>query len=409
MATVLFGISGSIAAFKGLELIRLLVGDGVDVVPILSKGGAMFVTRTSVEALAGRPVVTEIFPEHGPQEIEHIALAQAADLFITCPASADIIAKYAMGIGDDPLALAALAYGTPHFIAPAMNHRMWENPATKANVEILESRGYTFIGPDKGMMACGEEGWGRLVSIEEIYGRICAELGKSGPLAGRKVLVSSGATKESIDDIRYVTNRSTGLMGHAIAAEARNLGAQVILVTSADLPSPAGMRVEKVNSADEMHAVIMAEVEYLDAVVMAAAVADFKPSEKTDGKIKKGDTGESIELKLVRNPDILQDLAGGKNSGQIFVGFAAEYGPGGREEAIRKCREKSCDFVCLNDVSREDIGFGAQHNEITIIAADGKEETVPKGTKAQVAKAVMSRVTALLGEVEKRYESTENE
>jgi len=396
MAVVLFGISGSIAAYKACELIRLLVGDGIDVIPILSEGGAKFITPTTVEALTGRSAVTGIFTEAGAREIGHIALARKADLFVTCPASADIIAKYAVGIGDDPLALAALTWGIPHFIVPAMNHRLWENPATQANVKILKDRGFVFIGPDKGMMACGEEGWGRLAPIEEIYGLIKAELGRKSPLARRKILVTAGGTREFIDDVRYITNRSTGLMGHALAVEARNLGANVILVTASDLPVPYGMRVEKVQSADEMHSVVLAEAEFLDAVVMAAAVSDFKPSGKLIGKVKKRDAGESLDLKLVRNPDILMDLAKIKDPGQIFVGFAAEYGPGGREEAVRKCIDKSCDFICLNNVAREDIGFGMEHNEIAIIMPDGTEIPVPKGTKSEVARVVMGKISELL-------------
>ncbi len=401
MPSVLFGISGSIAAYKALEVIRLLVADGIDVFPILSTGGAKFITRTSVEAITGNRAVTEIFPDQFQQEIEHIALAQKADLLVTCPASADIIAKYAAGIADDPLALAALAFGTPHLIAPAMNYRMWEHPATQSNVELLKERGCVFIGPDRGTMACGEEGWGRLADMNEICGHIHAQLGRDGLLKGRKILVSAGGTKEFIDDVRYISNRSTGKMGHALAEAARDMGASVILVTASELAHPPAIRVEKVTVAQEMHDIILSEAEYVDAVIMAAAVADFTPSKKITGKIKKEQSADTLNISLNRTPDILHSLAQEKNIGQIFVGFAAEYGPEGRDEAIRKCREKSCDLFCLNDISRDDVGFAADYNELLILSADGTEMSIPKGSKKEVAAAVMVRVAGLLGVSEK--------
>jgi len=398
MSTVLFGISGSIAAFKALEVIRLLVADGVRVVPILSEGGKHFVTRATVEAITGNPAITEIFPENASQEIEHIALAQEADLLVTCPASADIIAKYATGIADDPLALVALAFGTPHLIAPAMNHRMWDHPATTANVKTLKERGCVFVGPDKGMMACGEEGWGRLSPVNLIYDHICAELGKNGPLAGKRVLVSAGATKEFLDDVRYLTNRSTGKMGYAIASAARDMGAEVVLVTASDIDAPSAMRVEKVSSALEMHEMIMKEAEFADAVVMTAAVADFMPSEKATGKIKKSGQPDTHTLELVKTPDILKKLGESKREGRVLVGFAAEYGDNGVEEATRKCREKSCDFLCLNDVSREDVGFASEHNELTVIHPDGKVEKIPRSSKLEQAKDIISLIAEILTE-----------
>lgn len=396
MPTVLFGISGSIAAFKALEVIRLLVADGIDVYPVISAGGARFVTRTSVEALAGRPAVTEIFPEAARREIEHIALARKADLLVTCPASADIIAKYAAGLADDPLALVALAFGTPHIIAPGMNHRMWEHPATRANVALLTERGCVFVGPEKGLMACGEEGWGRLADTDVIYGHIRAELGRSGPLAGSKVVVTGGATRERIDDVRHITNRSTGRMGHALAAAARDLGASVVLVTSSDLKPPGAVVALNVESAADMRDAVLRESADADIVVMAAAVADFAPAERVEGKIKKKDAGDTSRLELIRTPDILVELAGMKRKGRVVVGFAAEYGAGGEEEAVRKCREKACDMVCLNDISREDIGFGSEMNEIVLIFPDGSRKPVAKGAKAEVARAVMAEGADLL-------------
>lgn len=398
MSTVLFGITGSIAAYKALDVIRDLIAEGVDVIPILSKGGTEFVTITTLEALTGHRTTYEIFPETHQQEIDHIVLAGKGDLLVTCPASADIIAKYAAGIADDPLALVALAFGTPHLIAPAMNHRMWENPATRQNVKTLIERGVEFIGPDKGLMACGEEGWGRLSPLNEIHGRIMAELGKSGPLHGYRIVVSAGATKEPIDDVRYITNRSSGKMGHAVAEVARDMGADVVLVTASDLEHPSAVSVEKVGTAIEMSEKINNVADSADAIIMTAAVADFAPSEKTSGKIKK-DTGQGLAgIELSRTPDILMELGVKKPEKQILVGFAAEFGPEGREEAIRKMNEKSCDLMCLNDISRPDIGFSADHNEISILYPDGNVKHIPKGTKKEIARAVMQEVARLLKE-----------
>jgi phosphopantothenoylcysteine decarboxylase/phosphopantothenate--cysteine ligase len=394
MATVLFGISGSIAAFRALEVLRLLVADGIEVIPVLSEGGSKFVTRASVEALAGHAAIVEIFPESRRQEIEHISLAQKADLLVTCPASADILAKYATGIADDPLALMALTFGTPHLIAPAMNHRLWQHPATVANVKILKERGCVFVGPDKGLLACGEEGWGRLSPVEEIYGHICAALGKEGPLAGRRVIVSAGATREPLDEVRFMSNRSTGKMGHALAEACRDLGASVVLVTSSLLDPPAAVDVRKVETAEQMRDAVLAEFEKADAIFMSAGVADFAPAKPSAGKIKKSSGLSSIELKPT--PDILKELGGLKREGQILVGFAAEHGPDGSKEALRKCRGKSCDMVCLNDVSRLDIGFGADENQITIVFPDGREQPLNKGSKRAVARDIMSIVADML-------------
>ena len=375
---------------------RLLVADGIEVVPVLSKGGAQFVTRHTVEALAGRAAIAEIFPDFPSQVIEHVSLAQKADLLVTCPASADIIAKYATGISDDPLALVALTFGTPHIIAPAMNFRMWEHPATKANVALLKERGCIFVGPDKGMMACGEEGWGRLARIEEIYGHICAVLGVKGPLAGRRVLVTAGATREPVDDVRYLSNRSSGRMGHALASAARDMGATVTLVTSSELDPPAAVTVKKVETALEMRDAVLAEADSADVIVMAAAVADFAPTSPAKGKIKKSERTASIEL--VPTPDILRELGAQKPPGRVLVGFAAEYGPDGKEEALRKCREKSCDLICLNDISRQDIGFGTDENEVTLIFPDGCSTVLLKQPKREVAREIMMEIADMLAE-----------
>lgn len=407
MPTVLFGITGSIAAYKAIDIIRDLIAENIEVQPILSEGGSKFITHNTLDALTGKKTVYEIFPETGRQEIEHIVLASQADLLVTCPASADIIAKYAMGIADDPLALFALAFGTPHIVAPAMNHRMWENPATKANVQILKERGFQFVGPDRGLMACGEEGWGRLAPLDEIYGSIMAELGKLGPLYGRRVLVSAGATREAIDDVRFISNRSTGRMGHAIAEAARDLGAKVVLVTASDLTPPAGIDVEYVTSAEEMANIIFNVDEFSDAIIMAAAVADYAPVNRVAGKIKKNESGDSPRIELKRTIDILTRLGSQKTDRQLLVGFSAEYGPDGTREALRKMRDKSCDLMCLNDISRSDIGFCSDHNEVSILYADGKTKHLPRAPKRAIAKSIMMEVAEILDRNDGLRESVE--
>lgn len=394
MATVLFGISGSIAAFRALEIIRLLVSDGIEVIPVLSTGGQQFVTKASVEALSGHRAITEIFPKDLQQEIEHISLARKADLLITCPASADIIAKYAAGIADDPLALVALTFGIPHLIAPAMNSRMWENPATEANVKILKDRGCIFIGPEKGMMACGEEGWGRLADISEIYGQIKKELGKKNILAGKRIVITAGATREAVDSVRFISNRSSGKMGHALAAAARNHGADVLLITSSQLDVPGAVSVVRVESSSQMRDAVIDSAEEADIVIMAAAVADYCPVDAVEGKIKKVDGIDAIRLQPA--PDILKELGAMKRKGQIIVGFAAEYGTGGKDEALRKCRAKGCDMICLNDISREDIGFGSDYNEIICIHNSGVEQVIPKSDKQTIAEKIIVEIETLL-------------
>ncbi|HEX9746243.1 MAG TPA: bifunctional phosphopantothenoylcysteine decarboxylase/phosphopantothenate--cysteine ligase CoaBC [bacterium] len=393
---VIFGISGSVAAFKGLEVIRLLVADGVNVHPVLSRGGSEFITRISLEALSGNPATSEIFSDAHHDDIEHIAVVKHSDLMVTCPASADIIAKYAHGIADDPLALTALTFGTPHLIVPAMNHRMWNNPATSANVETLTGRGYEFVGPVEGMMACNEYGTGHLADVATIHGEIMTRLGRNGPLNGVKVLVTAGSTREKIDDARFISNRSSGKMGFALAEAARNLGAKTTLVTGIhDVPvsASAGVNVKKVDSASEMYDTVLNAGKESDVILMAAAVPDFTVANPKKGKLKKSD-GLPI-LKLAPTEDILLALGKKKNKRQVLIGFAAEYGNKGKKEVVRKCIEKNCDFMCHNDISRKDAGFETDDNEMTIIWPDGKEKLLKLAPKKEVAGSILCEVINL--------------
>ena len=393
MDRVIFGISGSIAAFKALEVIRMLTADGISVLPVLSEGGAEFVTRLSVESLAGARAITEIFPDVPQNEFEHIVLAREADLLVTCPASADILAKYACGIADDPLALAALTFGFPHIVVPAMNPRLWSNSATQANVKLLVERGFEFVGPVKGGVACGDEGWGRMSPVEEIYGRIKAALGRKGPLSGKKIVITAGATREPIDDVRYISNRSSGKMGYALASVARDLGAQTTLITAAKwapVAQVSGVNLIKVETTSEMYKAVVEQSADANAIIMSAAPADFTPEKSVQGKIKKDSEFDSIKLK--RTTDILSELGKKTPKRFVLVGFAAEYGPAGKNEAVRKCREKNCDFICLNDISRADIGFSSDENEITIVYPDGGEKAIPRGAKKIVAKTILDEI-----------------
>ncbi|MFH1676462.1 MAG: bifunctional phosphopantothenoylcysteine decarboxylase/phosphopantothenate--cysteine ligase CoaBC [bacterium] len=397
MDRVIFGISGSIAAFKGLDVIRLLVKDGISVLPVLSGGGSEFVTRLSVESLAGRRAITEIFPDVPQNEFEHIVLSREADLLVTCPASADILAKYACGIADDPLALVSLTFGLPHIVVPAMNPRLWSNPATQANVKLLVERGFEFIGPVKGGVACGDEGWGRMSPVEEIYGKIKAALGRKGPLAGKRIVITAGATREPIDDVRYISNRSSGKMGFALASIARDMGAQTTLITATKwvpLAQVSGVNLIKVETTGEMFNAVVEQSANADVIIMSAAPADFTPVKPVKGKIKKDSGLDSIKLKPTT--DILTELGKRDPKPYLLVGFAAEYGPEGRDEAKRKCREKNCDFVCLNDISRTDIGFSSDENEITIVYPDGSEKSIERCAKMKVAKAILDEIVSRL-------------
>ena len=385
MARVLLGITGGIAAYKACELLRLLVKDGHEVVPLLTPDAERFVTAHTVEALARREAPRDLYP--------HLV---GADLFVVAPLSANTLAKLAHGHADNVLTQTALAYRGPFVVAPAMNVRMWEHAATQANVATLRERGVEIVGPAEGELAEGEAGPGRMAEPEEILAHCRALLGSSAPgaqLEGKRVLVTAGGTREPIDAVRFVGNRSSGRMGVALAREARDRGADVTLVgANLAVPAPEGVAIVPVETAEELAAETLARAD-ADVVVMAAAVADYRPSEQTDGKrVKDADTWT---LELTPTLDVLAELGRSPANGRVLVGFAAEAGEGGLERARAKLANKKANLFVFNDVSRRDVGFDSEENEVTIISPRG-ERVVTKRSKDQVAAVILDEITGLL-------------
>jgi phosphopantothenoylcysteine decarboxylase/phosphopantothenate--cysteine ligase len=346
-------------------------------------------------ALSGRPVGTRLFGPEDRAGYDHLELARGHDLLLVCPASANTIARMAAGLGDGLLGSVHLAFDGPVVIAPAMNTRMWLHAATAANLATLRARGVYVVEPDSGLLADGEVGVGRLAQPADIADAAEARLAGAGSLAGRRVLVSAGGTREPIDPVRYVGNRSSGRMGWAVADEARRRGARVtVLASNVDLPRHPDVRYVDAPTAADLHAAALAAFPDCDVLVMAAAVADFRPGEALAGKIDKS-AGGGLHLDLEPTPDILTDLAGRKER-QVVVGFAAEHGEAGLARARDKRIRKRLDLIVHNDVSVDGIGFGSADNEITIIGPDG-EETLPRMSKEACAGRILDAVVPLLG------------
>jgi phosphopantothenoylcysteine decarboxylase/phosphopantothenate--cysteine ligase len=413
VARILLGVSGGIAAYKALELVRLATAAGHAARVIQTPTSLSFVGRASFEAVTGSPVLVDEFerdPARGayPGEppldhdaISHLELARRADVFCIAPASANTIAKLAGGLADNLLTSAALACTAPLVVAPAMNNHMYEHPATRANVELLRSRGAAIVEPGRGPLASrGEWGVGRLAEPAAILAAVEAELpplsqgAAGGALDGLRVLVTAGGTREPIDSVRYVGNRSSGRMGFALAAEASRRGADVTLIAAnVALPGPDGVRIVEVETAAELLAATQTAFADSDVLLMAAAVADFRPSERADAKIAKSGR-ERLALELEPTEDVLAELGRGRASGQILIGFAAEHGEGAVERGRVKLERKGLDAVVVNDISRSDIGFDAPDNEVTIVSAAG-ESRVPLGSKQVVAAAILDEVEAI--------------
>ncbi len=392
---ILLIIGGGIAAYKALLLIRLLRGEGAEVVPVLTKGGGEFVTPLSVGALAGGKVYRDLFDLTDEAEMGHIELSRAADLVVVAPATADLLAKMAAGLADDLASTLLLATDKRVLVAPAMNVRMWEHPATRRNVEQLQADGILFAGPGEGEMACGEFGPGRMAEPEEILGAIGAALGE-GPLSGRHVIVTSGPTHEPIDPVRYIANRSSGAQGAAIAAALRDLGARVSFITGpADVAPPGGVDVVAVETAREMEKAVQAALP-ADAAVFAAAVADWRVENASDSKIKKDGKGALPRLELAENPDILAAIAGMKKGRpRLVVGFAAETDDVVANAAAKRAR-KGCDWIVANDVSPKTGIMGGAENAVVLITGDGAEEW-PRMGKDAVARRLAARIAEALG------------
>jgi phosphopantothenoylcysteine decarboxylase/phosphopantothenate--cysteine ligase len=384
MSRVLLGVTGGIAAYKACELCRLLVKEGHEVVPLVTPGAERFVTAATFRALARRP----------PGDDVYLHLTRA-DLLVVAPCTANTLAKLAQGLADNVLTEAALAHRGPVLVAPAMNPRMWSHPATRGNAETLRARGVVLVGPDEGETAEGELGVGRMAEPDEILRAATSLLFPSNSLLqGKTVLVSAGGTREPVDAVRFVGNRSSGRMGVALAAEARRRGAQVtLLAANLAVPAPAGVELIETPTAADLEREARSRAAEADVVVMAAAVADYRPAEALAAKRPKDTATWTLELEPTI--DVLSELGERRREGQLLVGFAAETGEPGLERAREKLARKGADLFVLNDVSRPDIGFDASENEVTLLAASG-ERTIAKAPKEEIAAAILDEVETLI-------------
>ncbi len=392
---VLLIVGGGIAAYKALELIRLLRTEDVAVTCVLTRAGAQFVTPLSLQALSENRVYTDLFSLTDESEMGHIQLSRAADLLVVAPATADLMARMAAGLADDLAATVLLATDTPVLVAPAMNVRMWQHPATVANLAALRARGVAVVGPDEGAMACGEFGPGRLAEPPAILAAIAARLDGAGPLAGRRALVTSGPTHEPIDPVRYLANRSSGRQGHAIAAALAELGAAVTLVSGpVGIADPPGVRVERVETAEQMLAAGLAALP-ADVAVMAAAVADWRVADPGGQKLKKVAGAPPPALALTPNPDILARVAGlATGRPRLVIGFAAETEHVLAHAQAKRAR-KGCDWIVANDVSPATGIMGGEQNEVHLVSADAVEDW-PRMTKTEVASRLARRIAEAL-------------
>jgi phosphopantothenoylcysteine decarboxylase / phosphopantothenate---cysteine ligase len=395
---VALGITGGIAAYKAAELVRVLQGKGIGVQVVMTRHACEFVRPLTFAALSGHKVITEMFGEAGgdanvESAIEHIAVAQSVDLLVIAPATANTLAKFAHGLADDFLSTLFLAINVPVVVAPAMNVNMWEHTVTRENVETLRKRGVTIVPPDEGYLACGMTGAGRLASIDAISKAVFDALGIREDLIGETMLVTGGPTEEPLDAVRFISNRSSGKMGYAIAEAARRRGAKVILVSGpTKIDIPVGVEFARIHTADEMADAVLSRLPEATAVVMAAAVADFAPAEVRDRKIKKREGVRSIRLKPTR--DILQEISRRKQSGQIVVGFAAETDQV-VENAKDKLKSKKLDLIVANDVTKEGAGFDADTNIVTLVFRNGNSKALDKMSKSEVADCVLDEVVEI--------------
>jgi phosphopantothenoylcysteine decarboxylase / phosphopantothenate---cysteine ligase len=388
---VLLGVTGGIAAYKACILTRLLTQAGATVQVVMTSSAARFVGSDTFAALSGRPAYTEVWEE--PGSVLHVRLARGADVCVVAPATANVIAKLSGGIADDLITSTLLEATCPLVVAPAMHSGMWEHPATQANVRSLRERGTVIVGPGRGPLAAGDEGVGRMAEPEDILATLEEVASRGRDLAGRRIVVTAGPTWEPIDAVRFVGNRSTGRMGFAVAREAFGRGADVTLVVGpGTVEPPDGPRVVRVATANEMRMAVLKAAEEADAVIMAAAVADFRPREAAPGKLKK-EEGPPL-LELVRTPDILAEL-GQMKGDRVLVGFAAEtedVETAGRTKLVAK----GLDLLVANEVGREGTGFGAESNHAAILSRTGDDEPLREWTKAELAAALCDRLTKLL-------------
>jgi phosphopantothenoylcysteine decarboxylase/phosphopantothenate--cysteine ligase len=391
---VVLGVSGGIAAYKAIEICRRLVDAGAHVSPVLTPDAHRFVTPLTFSALASEPARTTLWDS--PEPSPHTHLGQSADLIVVAPATARVLASYALGLSDTLLVATLLASRAPVIVCPAMHTEMWEQPAVQANVALLRERGVTVVGPVSGQLAGGDTGVGRLAEPADIVAACDAVLGgtggSGGDLTGLRVLVTAGGTREAIDPVRYVGNRSSGKQGYAVAEEAASRGAVVTLVSTVHLPVSSGIEVIAVESAAEMQAAVSSSAPTAEIVVMAAAVADFRPKVRADDKLKKADGPPEVVLEPT--PDILAGLGAVKPDGQTLVGFAAET-QDLVAQASNKLRSKNLDLIVANDVSAPGAGFEHDTNAVVLLRADGSREDVPLTDKRSVARAVIDTVVTI--------------
>ena len=394
---VVLGVSGGIAAYKACELLRRFTESGHDVTVVPTAAALEFVGAPTWAALSGKPVSTDVWSD--VHEVPHVRIGQTADLVVVAPATADLLAKAAHGLADDLLTNTLLTARCPVVFAPAMHTEMWEHPATQANVATLRQRGAVVIEPDEGRLTGADTGKGRLPDPAEIFELALAVLERSGTgldLAGRKVVVSAGGTRERLDPVRFLGNRSSGLQGYALARVAASRGAHVTLITAnVSLPDPAGVSVVRVETTAELRDAVLSATANADAVVMAAAPADFRPTSVSDAKIKKADDGSSPSIELTQNPDILAEISRDRaRPDAVIVGFAAETGDGTGsvlELGRAKLDRKGCDLLVVNDVSGGAV-FGSSDNEAVILGADGTSVEVPRGAKSALAQVIWDEV-----------------
>jgi len=394
---ITLGVTGSIAAYKAADLASKLTQSGAQVDVILTGAAEKFVTPLTFQSVTGRRAYTDNDLWGNEAHVLHVGLGHAADLLVIAPCTANTIAKLAHGQADNLLAVTALAMRSPLLIAPAMDGGMYDHPATQENIETLKQRGATFIGPAEGHLASGLSGVGRLIETAEIMGHIRILLGQKGLLAGRKIIITAGGTQEPLDPVRVLTNRSSGKQGYALAQTALDMGANVTLITTPTLLiPPTGARLVRVETAKQMLEAVQAKSSESDALIMAAAVADFRPKNLSKDKIKK--EGGIPQIELEGTEDILKTVAG-KGSGQtrprVVVGFAAE-SRDLLENATHKLQSKGLDFIAANDISADDAGFAVETNRVTLLFADGRQEGLPLMSKSEVAEVILERVAKLL-------------
>ena len=392
---IALGVTGGVAAYKAAELVRRLQQEKLDVQVVMTRSAQEFITPLTFAALTGQKVITDLFsaagaaPANVESAIEHIAVAQRIDLLLVAPATADMLGKFAHGIAEDFLSTLYLATKAPVVVAPAMNVNMWEHPATRENLAALRARGVHVVEPDEGYLACGMTGAGRLAATESIAKKVCEVLGLRRDFAGQTVLVSAGPTCEDIDPVRFLTNRSSGKMGYALAEAAQRRGAHVILVSGpTELKIPEGVDWVPVRATEQMHRTVLERAREANVAIMAAAVSDYRPATAQDTKIKRGSGGFTLELEPT--PDILAEL-GREKGNRVLVGFAAETNSVA-ENARGKLARKGADMIVANDVTQEGAGFDTDTNIVTFYLRDGREVPLPKMSKLDVANRILDQV-----------------